>query len=147
MSEQAQDKMSNTVVAGFIGFCVGFGVASMTMTSEEFMMTGFVIVIVMAVMVRGARVALMQHELESDQLAQAERKEQLQLLKEETALVKAKARTSRLSTKQTVNYAFTSNDFDDAATHMLMAPVKAARKANAKVTGQGLVETFLKGLR
>jgi len=67
MSDQAQDRMSTSVVYGFIGFCVGFGVASMTMTSEEFKTTGFIIVIVMAIMVRGARVALMQHELEIDQ--------------------------------------------------------------------------------
>jgi hypothetical protein len=60
----------------------------------------------------------------------------------------AKAAPQQVKTVVTENnYAFTSDDFDATAQEMLSKPVKKARKANAKITGQGLIETILKGLK
>jgi hypothetical protein len=48
--------------------------------------------------------------------------------------------------KKEKKYAFTSEDFADDAQNLLIKPVRQARRTKAKVTGKGLIETFLKGI-
>ena len=48
--------------------------------------------------------------------------------------------------KQT-KHTFTSDDFDDKAQAMLVPMVKQARKAKAKITGEGLISEILKSFR
>lgn len=139
---------------GFICFLVGLAVAAITCNIPEFRLTGFIVTIVIAFIIRGAREVAMGHEEGMAQLRAKARKEELQLLKERAAVEQREIKLHKAAEKakrQTIqidnSYVFTSNDFDDAAQGLLLGPVKAARKAKAKVTGQGLIETFLKGVR
>jgi len=140
-----------------IGLCCFFGgfiLAILFLSEPEFRLTGFVMIIAFSAVVRWVRGSYMQHELSMAQAMQAIQKNKIQLLKEQSAsqqrdlkIIQEANKTQHQSSKPQSNYVFTSDDFDDAAQGLLLGPVKAARKANAKVTGQGLVETFLKGLR
>lgn len=49
--------------------------------------------------------------------------------------------------QQQKKYAFTSDDFDDKAQSMLMPMIKQARKAKAKISGEGLINEILKSFR
>lgn len=149
-----EDTWPKALTVGFMCFIFGFGVHMFMNVGPDFELTGFVVIIIFAIFIRIARSTMMAHELTMAQLAQAERKEELQLLKERAAaeqreikLLNAANKVQKQSTQTTQSFVFTSNDFDDAAQGLLLGPIKAARKANAKVTGQGLIETFLKGLR
>ena len=149
-----EDSWSRALTVGFICLLVGFTAAYFIINKPEHQVVMFVVTIVSAVLIRGARATFMMHELGLAQLKQAERKEELQLLKErataeqrELKILQATDKFQKQSDRTQSNYVFTSDDFDDAAQGLLLGPVKAARKAKAKVTGQGLIETFLKGLR
>jgi len=150
----SDDSWARALTVGLCCFFGGFILAIIFNSQPEFRVTGFVMVIVFAYVIKWARGSFMAHELSMAQTLQVSRKEELQLLKERAAaeqreikLLKAAEKVSTQAVKAQKTYVFTSEDFDDAAQGLLLGPVKAARKANAKVTGQGLVETFLKGLR
>lgn len=71
--------------------------------------------------------------------------------KVERALDDERAKLRRESARdvcqQKASYDFTSEDFDDGARVLLAPLVAESRKAKAKVTGQGLITTILRGLR
>lgn len=77
-------------------------------------------------------------------------KQRMILMKQES---KQQKTTKKIEDKSTVEKPskkkddFNQDDFDDDAKAMLLKPVSEARKARAKVTGQGLVNTILKSFR
>jgi hypothetical protein len=72
--------------------------------------------------------------------------EQQRKLQEQLGLTDDMPKQPKREPKQK-KHAFTSDDFDDKAQAMLTPMVKQARKAKAKITGEGLINEILKSFR
>jgi hypothetical protein len=85
-----------------------------------------------------------EHRAEEHKLLDKRLKVEAQVNKQLSAATKLKAAEDKTNAK---SFAFTSEDFDMSAQALLSKPVKEARRKKAKVTGEGLVMTFLKSIR
>ena len=142
-----------------LGFLIGgFIIGLMLMGDSTFRMTGFVTIIILGIVLRVARKELIAYESAYLEMMQIARQEELSILMQRkeaenrqvkilNAAKKAQAEVNKETKQNAAQYAFTSNDFDDAAQSLLIKPVKEARKHKTKVTGQGLITTMLKGIR
>ena len=142
-----------------LGFLIGgFIIGLMLMGDSTFRMTGFVTIIILGIVLRVARKELIAYESAYLEMMQVARQEELSILMQRkeaenrqvkilNAAKKAQAEVNKETKQNAAQYAFTSNDFDDAAQSLLIKPVKEARKHKTKVTGQGLITTMLKGIR
>jgi len=146
-----------TVVA--LGFMIiGLLIGLVLMGDPNFRLTGFITLIAMAIAFRYARVFLVQYESAYLDMVAEARQEELRILTERkaadnrqvkilNAAKKAQAEVNKEAKLTGKGFKFTSEDFDDAAQALLLTPVKKARKEKLRVTGQGLIETILKGMK
>lgn len=134
---------------------VGFGLGCFYMDVEGARIMVLIAICVLFWLVGRARNVWMSYEsvyMEMlDEHRAAEHKlldKQMQVEKQVNKQLHAATKLREKEDKQNAqHYAFTSEDFDMSAQALLSKPVKEARKAKAKVTGEGLVMTFLKSIR
>lgn len=148
--------MVSVVALGFL--IVGLIIGLVLMGDPDFRLTGFVTIIVLAIVLRYARHFLVQYESAYLDMVAEARQEELRILTERkaaearqvkilNAAKKAQAEVNKEAKLTGKGFKFTSEDFDDAAQALLLKPVKDARKNKLKVSGHGLIETILKGMK
>jgi len=147
------------VTVASLGFLIaGLFIGFVLMGDPSFRLTGFVTIIILAIVFRFARRELIKYESAYMDVLSEARREELAVLSEQKAAEnrqvkilnaarKAQAEVNKEAKANAASYAFTSDDFDDAAAALLLKPVKEARKKKLKVSGQGLIETILKGFK
>jgi hypothetical protein len=153
-------------IGGLIGgFLLGWYMYSSRVGDTSNDLTCFVAMVILLIVLRYARNFYLKYEsaqleLEQERVAEARAltneqmaiiNKQLEMQKFKKKMSDAPAQESKGKAKEKADkgakHLFTSDDFDDVAQKMLAKPVKSARRAGAKVTGEGLVATFLKGVR
>lgn len=135
-------------------FVIGFFIGLVLMGDPDFRLTGFITIIVLALVLRAARSEVIRYEsayMDSLRDIRAGETKLLNIRREvltlENKQLDAANKMAKADAKEANGLAFTANDFDDAAQALLLKPVKEARKKKVRVTGQGLIETILKGIR
>lgn len=145
-------------LCAFITVCalaVGFGIGSFFHDSSSTRVTLIISFTILLFFIGRARNVWLRYESAYMEMLDENRAEEHKLLdkrlkveaqvnKQLSAATKLKASEDKANVK---NFAFTSEDFDLDAQALLSKPVKEARKAKARVTGEGLVMTFLKSIR
>jgi hypothetical protein len=148
--------MVSVIALGFM--IVGLFIGLVLMGDPDFRLTGFITIIAMAIVFRYARIFLVQYESTYMDMVAEARQEELRILTERkaadarqvkilNAAKKAQVEVNKEAKLTGKGLKFTSDDFDDAAQALLLKPVKDARKKKLKVSGQGLIETILKGMK
>jgi len=134
-----------------IALSVGFGIGSYFHDSSSTRITLIIVLCALLLAIRAFRNMHLQHESAYLEMLAENRHAEHALLDKR---LKADAQTNKqlnaaikLQGKNKDKHAFTSDDFDDKARALLLKPVNEARKAKAKVTGEGLLKTILKSIR
>ena len=141
---------------GLFLFAAGFFIGLVLMGDPDFRLTGFITLAVIIFVLSRARRELLKYESAYIDTLRESRDEEMKLLakRQQVATLEAKKYNAAKSVAKELNktegqnnasLTFTSNDFDDAAQALLLKPVREARKKKVRVTGQGLIETILKG--
>ena len=138
-----------------VAVSIGFGIGSYFHDSSSTRITLIISFTVLLMCIGRARTVWMQYESAYMEMLEEHRAEEhvlldkrlkveMQVEKQLDSAVKLQGKEDKRTAR---TYDFTSDDFDSSATMLLSKPVKQARKSHAKVTGQGLLETILKGIR
>lgn len=127
-------------VASFAFLSIGIFIGIL-LGNPSFRLTGFVTTIILGVVLYGFMYGFAELEQEYFMKISNARKEEIQLLKIKKDIEKLQKRNNK------PNYLFTSADFDESAQSLLLNHIIKARKSSSKVTGQGLIEIILKGIR
>jgi len=127
-----------------IALAVGFGIGSYMHDSSETRVTLIFVLFGLLIAIGKARTEWLKYQsIYMDMVAEHRMAEQ--------ALLEAQLQVSddlaKEHSKSQPRHAFTSDDFAADAQGLLMKPVKQARKAGARVTGEGLISTILKGIK
>lgn len=135
-----------------IALAVGFGIGSYFHDSSSTRVTLIISFTILLICIGRARNVWIQYESAYLEMLEEARADEHALLdkrmKVEDKVGKQLSAAAKLQGKEKKRtYDFTSDDFDSSAIMLLSTPVKKARKAKAKVTGSGLIQTILKGIR
>ena len=155
-----------------LGFMIGgFFIGLILMGDPDFRLTGFITIIALGIALRYARRELINYESAYIEMLHEARREEIELLAErkaadnrqvkildaakkaqievnkEAKYVNQVPKAVKPATKTSNTFLFTSDDFDSSAHALLLPPIKRSRKKSLKVSGQGLIEIILKGMK
>lgn len=123
--------MNSNIFYSTLGLLGGYILGTM---GSDFGAMSFIIVIIIAFIVKGAR------EYHVNVLAIEYEYKEKELSAKDAAVKKAKVELQK-------EYSFTDEDFNDDARILIMKIVKNAKKTKTKVTGQSLLASILGGIR